>query len=172
MRNYLSLILAVTTLLLGCSTPVPADSQTETPLECVESISGKGGQMLPITAKATVKDRVIDLEVAQTPEQQMLGLMYRQCLPPNQGMLFSFNRPRYAQFWMKNVVISLDMLFLYQGEIKAIATDVPPCHRDPCPTYGTRTLIDRVIELRGGRAAELGLEVGDRVTIEFLESTQ
>jgi uncharacterized membrane protein (UPF0127 family) len=172
MRNYLSLTISIAVLLLSCSTPIPVDSQTKTSLECEQSLSDERGQLLPITAKAMVRDQVIDLEVAQTPEQQMLGLMYRQCLPSNRGMLFSFNPPRYTRFWMKNVVIPLDMVFLYQGKIQAIAADVPPCANDPCPTYGPRTPIDRVIELPGGRAAQLGLEVGDRITIEFLQSAR
>jgi len=52
-------------------------------------------------------------------------------------------------------------------EVKAIAASVPPCTTSPCPTYGPETLVNQVIELRGGRAAELGLKVGDQVKISF-----
>lgn len=129
-------------------------------------------QKLPITAKTQISQEVIDLEVAQTPSQQALGLMFRKSLPDNRGMLFPFDRPRVAQFWMKNVEIPLDMIFLYKGEVKAIAANVPPCFDDPCPIYGPDGLVDKVIELRGGRAEELNLKVGDRLLIEFLNITQ
>jgi uncharacterized membrane protein (UPF0127 family) len=61
------------------------------------------------------------------------------------------------------------MIFLREGEVKAIASAVPPCQTDNCPVYGPEeTLIDQVIELRGGRANELGLAVGDRIEVDFL----
>lgn len=129
-------------------------------------------QKLPITAKTQISQEVIDLEVAKTPRQQALGLMFRKSLPDNRGMLFTFDRPQVAQFWMKNVEIPLDMIFLYKGEVKAIAANVPPCFDDPCPIYGPDGLVDKVIELRGGRAEELNLKVGDRLLIEFLNITQ
>jgi uncharacterized protein len=127
------------------------------------------GQSLPITAQAKLADQLIQLEVAQTPEQQQMGLMYRTSLAADRGMLFAFNPPRPVQFWMKNVSISLDMVFMRQGVIKAISADVPPCKADPCPVYGPNSAqsIDQVIELRGGRAKELGIKVGDRITVQF-----
>lgn len=73
---------------------------------------------------------------------------------------------------MKNVVIDLDMIFLNGDEVVAIAADVPPCTTEPCPLYGPELPVDQVIELRGGRAAELGVQVGDRLEIEFLDAAQ
>lgn len=128
------------------------------------------GQNLPITAMAIIKEETIQLEVAETPEQQALGLMYRDYLADDRGMLFPFNPPRSLRFWMKNCLISLDMIFIRDGIVRAIIPDVPPCTTEPCPTYGTDVPIDQVVELRAGRAAELGLEVGDRLSIQFLES--
>jgi hypothetical protein len=111
----------------------------------------------------------ISLEVARTSQEQAMGLMYRTSLAPDRGMLFSFNPPQPVNFWMKNTLIPLDMIFLRNGEIQAIAPNVPPCTTTPCPTYGPQVPIDQVIELRGGRAAELSLKVGDRVNIKFLD---
>ncbi|MBV8887803.1 MAG: DUF192 domain-containing protein [Chroococcidiopsidaceae cyanobacterium CP_BM_RX_35] len=129
------------------------------------------GQTLPISARATIAGHRIGLEVAQTPQQQATGLMYRTSLADDRGMLFPFNPPQSVNFWMENTLIPLDMIFLQQGVVKAIAPQVPPCKSYPCPTYGPKTLVDQVIELRGGRAAQLGLKVGDRVKIDFLDST-
>jgi len=123
---------------------------------------------LPITAKTVINGQEIDLEVALTPEQQSLGLMYRDFLAPNRGMLFPFEFPRRASFWMKNVSIPLDMVFLYQGEVKFIEANVPPCEAEPCPIYGPDQIVDQVLELAGGRAEELNLSTGDRIEIQFL----
>ncbi|HIK43630.1 MAG TPA: DUF192 domain-containing protein [Leptolyngbyaceae cyanobacterium M65_K2018_010] len=129
------------------------------------------GQQLPITARTMLGGQEILLEVANTPEQQSLGLMYRDPLPDNRGMLFPLDRPRPVTFWMKNVPVPLDMVFIYQGTIREILAEVPPCPGDPCPTYGPgRQPIDQVLELRAGRAAELGLSLGDRVEIEPVEA--
>ncbi|MEO0539800.1 MAG: DUF192 domain-containing protein [Cyanobacteria bacterium P01_A01_bin.105] len=144
--------------------PVPSPENVET-LE----VFGPG-QLLPITAEADLAGTTIQLEVAETRQQQSLGLMYRTQLADDRGMLFPFDVPRQASFWMMNVPISLDMVFLLEGRVQAIAENVPPCEAQPCPTYGPGSLlVDQVIELRGGRAAELGLATGDEVTIRRLE---
>ncbi len=124
------------------------------------------GQQLAVTAVTTLGSEEIFLEVAATPQQQALGLMYRDALPDDRGMLFPLGRPRPVSFWMKNVPVALDMVFIYDGTIAGIAAEVPPCTADPCPTYGPEgQLVDQVIELRAGRAAELGLSEGDQVVI-------
>ncbi|MBE7380861.1 MAG: DUF192 domain-containing protein [Leptolyngbya sp. SIO1E4] len=128
------------------------------------------GQMLPITAEVELGGQMIALEVAQTRQQQTIGLMHRDALADDRGMLFPFEPPRPVSFWMKNVQISLDMVFVYQGAVIEITSDVPPCVADPCPTYGPgRQIVDTVIELRGGLAEELGLQVGDPVEVQWLE---
>ncbi|MEB3343287.1 DUF192 domain-containing protein [Okeania sp.] len=123
------------------------------------------GQVLPITAQAEISGQVINLEVAKTPQEQAMGLMYRTELADDQGMLFSFDPPRKVNFWMKNCQIYLDMIFIRSGLVKAIAVDVPPCLSDPCPTYGSGVPVDQVIEVRGRRTTQLGLKVGDQIVI-------
>lgn len=160
----------------SCATPTdPATSEPSLNPES-QSITdlSTASQILPIDAIATVPSKNIELqlEVARTPKQQSLGLMNRalDSLPENQGMLFPFEPPRPVTFWMKNVQINLDMIFLYDGIVVAIAADVPPCASDPCPTYGPPMVVDQVIEVRGGQAEALGLAVGDRITLEFLQN--
>ncbi|WP_088892780.1 DUF192 domain-containing protein [Leptolyngbya ohadii] len=131
-------------------------------------VNPAAAQMLPITAEAIIGGQTINLEVARTPREQAMGLMFRPPLPDDRGMLFSFDVPRPLWFWMKNTPSPLDMVFMLNGEVKAIAPNSPPCTADPCPTYGTMADVNQVIELRAGRAAELGLEVGDRVEIRYL----
>jgi uncharacterized membrane protein (UPF0127 family) len=164
-------------LLLGCSM-APAAKLNDPPQKLAEAAAPTAAptvqenlaQMLPITAEAEFASQVIQLEVASTPDQQEKGLMYRPALPDNRGMLFPFNPPRPVRFWMENTPEPLDIVFLLNGQVKAVVANAPPCTRQPCPTYGPGTDVDQVIELRSGRAAELGLKVGDRMTVRFLAS--
>jgi uncharacterized membrane protein (UPF0127 family) len=121
------------------------------------------GQLLPVAVKTNIGDRAIGLEVARTPQEQEIGLMFRTELPPDRGMLFPIEPARNVRFWMRNVFIELDMIFLRQGVVQAIIPNVPPCLTENCPNYGPDVPVDGVMELRGGRAAELGLKVGDRI---------
>ena len=132
------------------------------------------GQMLPITGQAFIKETVINLEIAQTPEQQSMGLMFRDALPDDRGMLFPFAEARVARFWMNNVPVPLDMIFIKEGKVFAIANSVPPCTSKPqdCPLYGPDIPVDSVLELKAGRAKSLGLAIGDSVEIKYLKLSQ
>jgi uncharacterized protein len=172
--NLFPVLLGV--LLISCSAPTPANPPTTTlttQAPAPAKPNPKQGQKLPISAIAVVPNGTsIELEVAKTTQQQQMGLMYRSALPDNQGMLFEFPSPQPVAFWMKNVPVALDMVFLHQGVVQYIAQKAPPCVKDPCPTYGPNKLVDRVIELRAGRAAELKLKVGDRISIRSLNSSK
>ncbi|MDJ0731343.1 MAG: DUF192 domain-containing protein [Crocosphaera sp.] len=166
MLKKISSILLISIFLMGCSPSTQAKYTKDATQEITEN-----GQHLPIEATVKIKETLIKLEVAKTPEQQQIGLMYRQSLDKNRGMIFVFNQLRPVKFWMKNVNISLDMIFLVDGRVKAVLSNVPPCSVDPCPTYSPENLVNQVIELQGGRAVELGIEPGDELEIEFIEST-
>lgn len=159
--------------MLGCQPLNQSPPKATTSPDTVQPVaaSTQPGQSLPITAQAQIKDQVVELEVAQTRQQQATGLMSRKSLADNRGMLFPFNPPQSVSFWMKNVLIDLDMIFLREGEVIYIQQNAPPCQSFPCPTYGPKgEMIDQVLELRGGRAAELGVQTGDRISITPLSS--
>ena len=110
------------------------------------------------TSKATTKFTV---EIADTEETRNRGLMYRKSLAPDKGMLFDFKTPREAAFWMRNTLIPLDIIFITQdGRILTIARNAVPHSEVPIPSGG---VIRGVLELAGGRAAQLGIYPGDRV---------
>ena len=165
-------------VLLGCAPVSVEGTNPEPPTPQTVEISNTPdqttfqGQILPITATAKVEslDKLFELEVAATAEQQRLGLMYREELADNRGMLFEFEPARPVSFWMKNCRMNLDMLFLKDGVVQSIAKDVPPCESEPCPTYGTPKEIDQVIEIRGGLSDEIGIKEGDEITVTFTES--
>lgn len=165
MSKHLSLAIIISLLLVSCnSNSAPQANEIET----IEMINQ--AQKLPITAIVEINGEKINLEVAQTPQQLAIGLMYRDSVPANRGMLFPFQPPRIVNFWMKNVSIPLDMIFLSQGVIQHIETNVPPCQTSSCPVYGPNVIVDQVLELAGGRATELNLSKGDRLTVQFLSN--
>lgn len=160
-------------LLIGCLPSAPElSSNSPSPLlSPANSLQSDSGQSLPVSAQAQIFNQTIDLEVAQTPQQQALGLMHRRALPDDRGMLFPFSPPQLVSFWMRNVPVPLDMLFLRDGKVVEIAVNVPPCTTASCPVYGPDTPVNQVIELRGGRAAELGIQVGDSLSIRLLPAS-
>ena len=112
-----------------------------------------------ICLKTADKTIAITVEIAQTPQEQARGLMFRTELSPNKGMLFPFPSPKQASFWMKNTYIPLDIIYVQSdGTIESIAADAEPTSLTPILSKGK---VSFVLELAGGRAAELGLRPGD-----------
>ena len=102
-----------------------------------------------------------DVELALTTEQRSQGLMHRKSMPQDHGMLFDFGETRPVSMWMRNTPLPLDMLFIQRdGTISHI-------HRKAVPfseaIIDSRGPVNYVLELNGGRAAALGIDVGDRV---------
>jgi uncharacterized membrane protein (UPF0127 family) len=108
--------------------------------------------------------RSVTAELAVTDAQRARGLMNRERILPDQGMLFVFEEEAAHSFWMKNTLVSLDMLWLDRDRrIIHIERDVPPCTSDPCPSYGPGKPALYVLELKGGMAAVFGLKTHDKV---------
>lgn len=168
-KKQLFLITILSSFLLSGCIDIPTAS-SENPQTVIKSQSQ--GQSLPITGKLILNDIQIDLEIAVTPEQQAIGLMFRDTLPSNRGMLFPFNPPTRVNFWMKNVSFPLDLIFLADGIVKDIAHNVPPCEKEPCPIYSPNSEIDQVLELGGGSAQNFGITKGDRLNIIILEEKE
>lgn len=125
--------------------------------------SAAGLEQVPLTVRtaAGVEHR-FTVEVARTPEEQAQGLMSRSSLAPDRGMIFPQVPPRQASFWMKNTLIPLDIIFVRtDGTIANIAENTVPLSLDPVLSVEP---VGAVLELAGGRTAELGIRAGDRVT--------
>ncbi len=103
----------------------------------------------------------LNVEIADTAEERARGLMFRQSLADDHGMLFDFPEPEHASFWMRNTLISLDIIFIGpDGRILNIADHTTPYSDAPVRATG---LTRGVLEIRAGRAEELGIRPGDRV---------
>lgn len=116
-------------------------------------------------ATATVETgsgtHIFNVEIARTAEQQSQGLMYRQRLAPDAGMLFLYAAPEQASFWMKNTYIPLDIIFVGpDGRIVRIAERTVPFSLEAIPSGGS---VLAVLEVNGGTTARLKIKAGDRL---------
>lgn len=100
------------------------------------------------------------VELALTPEEQARGLMFRRSMAPDAGMLFVFDPPRPAAFWMRNTFISLDILFIDDtGRVANIAARTTPFSEESLPSDGA---VRAVLEIVGGSAEAAGIAAGSQ----------
>ncbi len=101
------------------------------------------------------------VEIADTPESRATGLMHRESLPRSAGMLFIFDRPDRAVFWMENTLIPLDMLFIDPaGVVRHVHHRARP--RDRTPIDGGENVL-MVLEINGGLSERLGIAPGSEL---------
>lgn len=117
-----------------------------------------------VTPLAVVTDETrhdFTVEVADDPEETGLGLMFRESLDEDKGMLFDFGDPRVPSMFMKNTLIPLDMLFIdTEGEIIMIARNTVP---GSLRTISPPVPVKGVLEINGGQAEALGISPGDSI---------
>jgi len=118
-----------------------------------------------ITSKGAVG---FNVELALTQSERAQGLMFRQQLADDAGMLFDFGEEREVAFWMRNTFIPLDMIFIAaDGTIKSIYANARP--QDDTP-ISSGVPVRFVLEIPGGRAAAAGIKVGDRLEHPLVEN--
>ncbi|MCR9181215.1 MAG: DUF192 domain-containing protein [Erythrobacteraceae bacterium] len=123
-------------------------------LQVIDLVVMRGEQRLPFK-----------VELAASEAAQARGLMFREELGDDEGMLFPSDPPQPRSFWMKNTPLSLDIIFIgTDGRISNIEADTVPYSLAPVRSVGFATA---VLELRAGRAKELGIMPGDRVIWEI-----
>lgn len=116
---------------------------------------------MPLTIRSKNGTHQFTVEVAATPQQQETGLMFRKSLAGDRGMIFPYDPPENAAFWMKNTLIPLDIIFIRSDGTIVRITNAEPMSLEPLPAGEP---IAAVLEIRGGRAAELGIKEGDIAT--------
>ena len=160
MRSSVVLLLACA---LACTQRVPAPA------------AASSSAMTPADAaspRIILPDKsVIAVEVAADDEMRAQGLMYRDHLADDRGMIFLFPQAGEYPFWMKNTLIPLDMIWSDANHrIVHIAHDVPPCKADPCPNYPPHAEASSVLELAAGVAAKHHLAEGDTLKFEGVDN--
>jgi len=117
-----------------------------------------------------VKGQRFLTEVARTPQEQARGLMYRQSLAKDRCMFFLYEEDGYHSIWMKNCLISLDVVWVKaDGTVAEMAQNVPPVSPmwtgpdEQIPTYGGKAVARHFVELPSGTLRRLGVKTGDRI---------
>ncbi len=114
---------------------------------------------------------VVHVEVASDDPTRQQGLMYRDQLAQDRGMIFLFAQTGSYPFWMKNTLIPLDLIWIdEQKRIVHVSHDVPPCKADPCPSYDPGAFAKTVLEVAGGVAARHGLANGQVLRFEAMDN--
>jgi uncharacterized membrane protein (UPF0127 family) len=158
LRSVLPLVFAG--IALAACSPQPATEATPAAVaSATHPVSGLA--IIPLTV-ATAKGRhAFRVEVARSEEEQARGLMFRTELGPDEGMIFPREPADVASFWMKNTPLPLDIIFIgTDHRIINIAANTTPYSLTPVNAAG---MTAAVLEIRGGRAAELGIEPGAKV---------
>jgi len=108
------------------------------------------------------------VEIADTQDKQALGLMYRDEMPADHGMLFVFPNEAPRSFWMKNCRISLDIMYFDKDlNMVSASLDTPPCRTNRCPSYPSIAAAMYVLELNAGAAEKLGVGPGSKMTLDL-----
>lgn len=129
--------------------------------QSAEPTSAQYLKAVPLTIRTAHGPKTYSIEVARTPDQQEIGLMFRTSMPAKSGMIFPMDPPRMATFWMKNTLISLDLIFIRpDGTISSIAPNAPVRSLDIIASFEP---VAAVLELNAGAAKRDGLKPGDRV---------
>jgi uncharacterized membrane protein (UPF0127 family) len=111
-------------------------------------------------------EKCFDVEIAEDDLEREEGLMFREVLREDSGMLFVFPDEDKYGFWMKNTLIPLDIIWIDENKkVIAIKENALPCEEEPCEIYVIDEKVLYVLEINAGLTEKLGVEVGDNVTL-------
>jgi hypothetical protein len=146
--------------LIACTPQAPAQNA---PVEAAaqDPRAQTGLPQVPLTIRSKNGVHRFTVEVAATPEQQEKGLMFRRSLEPDRGMIFPYQPAQEVAFWMKNTLIPLDIIYIRSDGTIVRIVNAEPMDITPLPSGEPIAL---VLEIRGGRARELGINEGDIVS--------
>src|ERR1041385_5480216 len=113
-----------------------------------------------------LKGHRFDVEIAADDAARTRGLMFRDSMAEDHGMLFLFDSMQPHVFWMKNTHIPLDILYFDQNyKLVSVQERVPPCRSEPCVVYPSEGPAQYVLELNAGTAEKLGVKPGDALKV-------
>lgn len=163
--HRLPFLLILIVLWTGCGEPSPETAAPAPPTEAVNIPFRKDGT-LTLSRDGEVY-RTLDIEIAETDSSRNRGLMQRDSLPEDSGMLFIFDREEEQGFWMANTPLALDLIFLREdGSILSIAKYVQPMRTETVQSNGRAMY---VLEVVAGYSDSIGIIEGDVMAFERLE---
>jgi len=113
-----------------------------------------------------LKGQRFDVEIADTEPARERGLMFRESMPADHGMLFLFDDNAVRTFWMKNCRMPLDILYFDEKyKLVSVQQRVPACRSEPCPVYPSDGAAKYVLELNAGVADKLDVKPGDAIKL-------
>ena len=111
------------------------------------------------------EDIVFEVEIADTKEKRERGLMFRSILDENKGMLFILPEKSFANIWMKNTILSLDILFISEDNIIVdLVKETFPLSEK---IYTSKMLVKYILEINAGLIDKIGIKIGDSIKIEY-----
>ncbi|MDB4977948.1 MAG: hypothetical protein JWM56_134 [Candidatus Peribacteria bacterium] len=163
-------IITATACLLLCACQQPITETVTHDVGLAASAAGSvpsGFLQKPLELRGPAHERLsLRVEVADTSARQELGLMFRSKLEPDTGMLFIFTDENVLNFWMKNTLVPLDVLFFTAaGEFVSVQT-MKPCTQDPCPSYASDKPATYALEVPAGYAKEHNVGEGWNITVD------
>jgi len=120
----------------------------------------------PKQKQVCFKEKCFSIEIAKTQEERSSGLMFREKLDFDSGMLFVFPDNGIHGFWMKNTLIPLDIIWINNGKIVYIAKNMQPC-KETCDSIIPDKNSRYVLEINSGLSEKLGLKAGDEVSLDY-----
>ncbi|MDD4319102.1 MAG: DUF192 domain-containing protein [Candidatus Peribacteraceae bacterium] len=127
------------------------------------SCDGAGREYQPIVLEGPGKRIELSVEIADTPQEQERGLMFRERI--GNGMLFVFDRPRILSFWMKNTLVPLDIMYFDAEGAFVSAVTMQPCTEDPCLSYPSQRAASFALEMVEGFVETAGVGSGWKLNI-------
>ena len=119
----------------------------------------------------TINDRKFQVTVADSQKEQEIGLSETKSLPQEKGMIFLFEKPGFYSFWMKNMKLPIDIIYINDNQIVTIQNNIQPVKQQENPIVYTSTKpSDKVLEIQAGLAGTYGFKKGDMVKYENLST--
>ena len=110
------------------------------------------------------EEKTIKLEISDNFHKRKIGLMNRESLENDEGMIFIYDKVEPVNIWMYNTLIPLDIIFLKKNQITKITPNVSPCLTLPCKLYPSLDPVDMIIEINAGQSKVMNLKIGDNLT--------
>ncbi len=138
-------------------------------LASVLVLSACGAKTLTLSSFDGTETRTVSVEIADSPKEREKGLMNRESLDHDTGMMFVFTEPQILSFWMKNTKVPLDIIFFDAAGNFVNSHTMEPCTEDPCPSYKAAALSKYALEVPKGYRADNKIGTGWKLDLKQVQ---